>query len=129
MRINATKKIILEDFGADDRTFVQKLAQILNPFLDQTSQALTNQLSLKDNLKGQEWLAQSLPAGTTSLKLAWTVNEQPKHVYCGRLYKKDDSAPSAVWSMNWSYANGQVTVSFLGLDSSTDYKFNLVGLV
>lgn len=128
MKISTIKKLFVEDFSAADRPLVQKLAEILNPFLDQTTKALTNNITATENMKSKVWTL-ALAAGSTTQKVLWDLNEQPTSVQIDKLTKKDGTAPSSAFSLSWSYASGQIALSFQGLDGSTAYNVRVTGVV
>ena len=128
MKISSIKKLVVEDFKVDVRETVQRLAQILNPFLDQTVQAIAGNLTLADNFKGKVYDI-DLPADTSTYTVAWEINEKPTAVYIGQLTKSDLSAVSAVFALSWKYDNKTINLTFLGLTAGTKHKVKLIGIV
>lgn len=126
--INASKKIVPEDYAADTRDTVKRLATTLNPFLDQSSNALSNQLTLKENLKAKVWTL-DLDAGVSTYTVSWGINEKPTDVHIGYLAKRDGSAPAAAFAMHWTYADSQVFLTFLGLNAATAHVATVIGQV
>lgn len=128
MKISSIKKLVVEDFKVDVRETVQRLAQILNPFLEQVVQVLSGNLTLADNFKGKVFDI-DLPAGTSTYTVAWAINEKPTAVYIGQLTKSDLSTVSAVFALSWKYENEKIKLTFLGLDAGTKHKIKIIGIV
>jgi hypothetical protein len=128
VKVNAVKKIIIEDYDATQRTLVQRLALTLNTFLDQVSSAINGNLTLKENFKGKVYKL-DLPAGTSTITVGWSLNEKPTAVLLGALTKADTTAPSAAFSMSWRYENKTIVVTFQGLDGSTAHTTTIVAQV
>lgn len=127
MKISTVKKLVLEDFPAANRDLIQKLAQVLNPFLDQQTTALTSNLTI-ENLKGRQFTI-DLKAAQTTASVAWDLNEKPTIVVVAKLTKSDGvTPPSGVFSMSWTYnTKNQIALTFQGLDSGTAYKVVIEG--
>lgn len=127
MKISTVKKLVLEDFPAANRDLIQKLAQVLNPFLDQQTTALTSNLTV-ENLKGRQFII-SLAAKATMASVAWNLNEKPTVVVIAKLTKSDGvTPPSGVFSMSWTYTTkNQIALTFQGLDVATAYKVVIEG--
>lgn len=127
MRISAVKKLILEDFPASNKELMGKLAQILNPFLEQQTTALTSNLTI-ENLKGRQFTVELL-AGVSTASVAWDFNEKPSIVVVAKLTKSDGvTAPADVFSMSWTYtANKRIALTFQGLDAAIAHKVVIEG--
>lgn len=116
MKITSTKKIIVEDFATESRSLVQRLAIILNTFLDQVTQALTANLTLADNLKAKVY-TQQLASGTSTFRISWDINEKPTSVHIGSLTRSDGVVP-AVYSLHWVYSDKIISCTITGLASA-----------
>lgn len=127
-KINAIKKIVVEDYDLSSRSLVQRLAQTLNSFLEQVTTALNGNVTLRDNIKGKV-LRVELPAGTSTRTVAWAVNEKPTAVTIGCLTKKDLSAPSAAFSLSWKYDTDGIHLTFIGLDAGTAHVATIIAQV
>jgi hypothetical protein len=119
LKIDTVKRLVVEDFPVESRAFVQKLAVVLNPFLDSVTTCLTSNITA-DNLKGKVWSI-DLPA--------WDLNETPTNVQITKLALSTGLPPAAAFALSWSYANKQVTLTFLGLDASKAHKTTIEGRV
>lgn len=125
MKIDANRKIILEDFDQANRSVVQKLAQIINPFMEQVAQALTANLT-RDNFKQQAWSFE-LPSGTTTRKVPWTLNEKPASVTIARLAAKSPTGTvTNAFNLTWTYGNGNIDLKFVGL-AAQDHVATIIG--
>jgi hypothetical protein len=127
LKIDTVKRLVVEDFPVESRAFVQKLAVVLNPFLDSVTTCLTSNITA-DNLKGKVWSI-DLPIGKSTSTVAWDLNETPTNVQITKLALSTGLPPAAAFALSWSYANKQVTLTFLGLDASKAHKTTIEGRV
>lgn len=134
MKLNSIKKIIPEDYSADNRDLIRKLASTLNGFLEQVSQALSLQLTLTDNLRGKVYSV-NLLADVSTAKVQWTYPEKPTAVYIGQITKNTNKAAVAqAANLTWTYTTddkgkGQISLTFFGLAASTIHDITIVALV
>jgi len=129
-KINTIKKIIVEDFNVDARDMVQRLANTLNPTLDQLGTAASGNLSLSDNLKCRVYsLKIEATAASASQHVIWDLNEKPTSVIIGRLAKESGAAPAAAFAISWRYENGKIFFTIIGLDATLKYSLTLIGQV
>jgi len=128
MKVQATRKIVVEDYPAEMQDLVRRLATNLNPHLEQVSLALGNSLTLTDNFKATTWSI-VLAAGTTTIKLPWALNEQPKSVTIGQILRDGGTVPTTTIVMYWTYGTATVDLTFIGLDAATKYRVNIIGVV
>lgn len=126
MKITSTKKLIVEDFPSSAREVVQRLAIILNTFLDQVTQAVNSNLTFEDNLKCKVY-RQKLASGVSTLRLNWDLNEKPTEVRIAQLTRTDGVVP-AVHSLHWLYADKQISCTFTGL-ASAEHSVTIVAQV
>jgi hypothetical protein len=127
-KIQSIKKIIVEDFPADLRDTVTKLASVLNPFLDQVSSALSSKLSYADNIQCQKYDFQ-LAADVSTIVLAWGQAEKPSAVYIGNLTKTNGEAPSAAFSLSSYHSDKKITMTFLGLAAGTAHNVTVIAQI
>lgn len=128
MRLSTVKKIIIEDFPSEQRKWLPKLTLPLNTFLDQAYKALIKGITIRDNLKA-EITSLTLLAGETSRKIKWGLNEKPSVCILGNIVYDNGEVPTTQITMYWVYANGQIEVTFLGLDANSKYKITILGMV
>lgn len=50
MKLTGGKRLVTEDFKSDDQELVSKLAYVLNPFLEQMTNAMNSSITVSDNL-------------------------------------------------------------------------------
>jgi hypothetical protein len=126
-KINSTRKIVVEDYPVETRGWMQKLVQVLNPFLEQAYFALVQGLTTKDNLKAQSNSVTVASSQSYPIKVAWTLNERPTAVFVASIA---DSTGAAVqpYAMEWVFNNGQVEVTLTGI-AANEHKLTLLGLV
>jgi hypothetical protein len=128
MKISSIKKLVVEDYKSEVRETIQRLATVLNPFLDQVVQAMSGNLTTRDNLKCKVYSIE-LPAGTSTYTVAWPLNEKPTSVHIGQLTKNDFSAPAAVFALSWRYDSAKIILTFIGLNASFAHKITIIGAV
>lgn len=129
MKLSSVRKIVLEDYPDTSRDVVQRLAQTLNPFLDQISTAMGSQLTLSDNLKGKVYQNVKLGEGVYTKILAWDVNEKPLSVTIGNLALQGGAAPAAAFSLSWILNSKGLNLTFLGLDPAAAHVATIIALV
>ena len=127
-KINATKKLVLEEYPSEVRSWLVKLIDPLNRFLEQAYFALVNGLTLRDNLKSQVQELTLFENQTYPVKYSWRLNERPTIVTVGQIYDTS-GALVPVYSFSWIYNNGTVEATFNGLTAANEYKVVLVGQV
>lgn len=130
MKISSIKKIVLEEFPSEVRGWLVRLISPLNQFLEQTYQILTNGITLRDNMK-QQTIDLDVAAGQVyPIKVAYRLNERPTSVTIGHIVE-NNAAPGVipVHSMQWTYVNGTLEVSFSGLSALKAYKTTLIAQV
>ncbi len=128
MKVSASRKITVEDFPAESREVVKRLSQVMNPVLDQVTQALTSNLTIADNFKGKKYTI-ALNEDVTTYTVAWDLNEKPTDVHVGSLSLSTGGPPTAVWSFHWVYTDKAIDLTFLGLAALTKHQVTVVGLV
>ena len=128
MKISSIKKIITEDYKPEVRETIQRLATVLNPLIEQVVQAMSGNLTTKDNFKSKIYSIE-LPAGTSTYTAAWPINEKPVDVRIAQLTKSDLSAPAAAFALSWKYENEKIILTFIGLNASFTHKITIIGLV
>lgn len=125
-KINSTKRIIVEEFPVEVRSWLKKLIEPLNRFLEQVYYALVNGLTVKDNLKAQVNTV-TLDAAATTAKLSWNLNERPTAVFVANI-SDETGAVVSPYSMSWVFNNGQVELTLNGL-SANKHTLTILGLV
>ena len=125
MHISPAKRLVVEDYKAESRELVTRLAQTLNTFLDQVSAALSKQLTLTDNLKSQRFVA-VLPIAASTTSFSYTLNEHPTEVRIGQVSRADGSAITAAFSLTWTYDGSKIIAVFQGLDAGKAHNITLI---
>jgi len=126
-KINSTKRIILEEFPSEVRSWLKKLVEPLNKFLEQVYYALVNGITIKDNLKAQVNNITIEAAQTYPVKYSWSLNERPTAVMPANIVDTTGAAVSP-YSFSWVYNNGQVELTLSGL-ASNKHTLTVLGLV
>lgn len=119
-------RILREKFPAD-LTWLQQLIQPLNSFMTDVSQALTNRLTVGENMDAE--LKDVTCDGVYPIKVAWSRTTKPGYGIIGKVEMLDGSSvtlPAAltlVWSFNQA---GQIEISdVIGLDDTSTKKYRL----
>ncbi len=127
-KITSTKKLVLEDYPAEVKPWIKKLLDPLNRFLEQAYYALVQGLTIEDNLKGQVSSLDVVASQEYPIAFAWRLNERPTALLVANC-SESTGGTVAAFSTGWTYSNGQVLVTFTGLDTAKKYTIKLVGLV
>lgn len=125
-KISASKKLILDDFPTEVRKWLTKLIEPLNSFQEKVYAALTNGITVADNLKSLK-STQVLDAGQTLIKIKYTLNEKPSFVAVE--VSSQDGSPVPPWSKVIKEENGTLFVTFNGLSGSVKYNVTIVAIV
>lgn len=136
MRVQSTRKIIVEEFPSESQALIRKIATTLNPHLEQVSLALSSNLTLADNFKAQVWPI-NLKAGASTYSANWTKNERPSSVSIGQILRAGGTAPTTVIAMYWVYStavvnnvtSNSISMTFVGLDVATEYNATIIGMI
>ena len=128
MKIIPSKKLIPEDFPGENRDLIKRISQVLNPFIDNTVQSLTNALTLKDNFKGKEYVL-SFEKDQTTIKLPWDLNEKPSSVLIGQITKNNREAVTQAYSLAWLFVDNKIQATFIGLQASVTHEITLIALI
>ena len=123
-RIPTWQKIIPSRFESDDQPLVTRLAGYLNKIIDDVNRALTNRLTIADNLDG------AIEGITVDGNYPVTISAstQPKAVLIGRVSRRDRQDPTytGAISLNWVYnENGIQILDVVGLDDSSSLKYDI----
>ena len=127
MKFSTTKTIVIEEFPDETRSWLVKLINPLNQFLEQVYKTLVNGITLRDNMKGQ---VDEIKIGVSQIypiKLSWKVNEKPTSCQLGYL-AQDTSAFVLLptYSFQWNYNQGLLEIYFSGLDPTKAYKGRII---
>jgi hypothetical protein len=125
-KINSTKRIIIEEFPVEVRSWLKKLIEPLNRFLEQVYFALVNGLTVRENLKAQVNTL-TLEASASTVKFSWNLNERPTAVFVANILDTTGVVVSP-YSMSWVYDNGQVELTLNGL-AANKHTLTILGLV
>jgi len=127
-KISSSKKLILEDLPAEQRSWMKKVIEPLNRFLEQTYFALVNGLTIRDNLKAQISDSTVEINQVYPVKIAWTLNERPSAVLVA-LIQDDLGSAIPAYSMTWTIDSGVLKLTFNGLTATNKYNLKILGLV
>ena len=125
MKISAVKKLIPEEFSSEERGLVKKIANILNPFIEQASKILNGGFLLKDNSNCRVFSIE-LESGQTTVKPSWKSFVKPTAVFVCQIMKEGSIHISSAYSFSWKYNfdsenNPILDISFVGLSAAKHY--------
>jgi hypothetical protein len=130
MKFGAVKKIDINDMPSEQRSWIGKLLEPLNQFMTQTSTALTNGLVLADNNRmvkiNATIAANQVYPMEYNLK---ALKSAPSMVLIGALRTTDGTSISNAFSVTWSYNDGILSYTLLGLSASSKYEITLLALL
>ena len=127
-KIHTITKLNVEDFPAEYKDLITKFANVLNPFFDQVSTALSQKLTYDDNFKSKVY-SFVLPAGSSTLVVAWEFNEKPKSVYLGNLTLSTGQAPASAFCLSSYHSDKKINLTFLGLNSSYSHNVTVIAQI
>jgi hypothetical protein len=129
-KFNSIKKISTEDVPQEHRGWFGKVLEGLNPFIQQTVTALTNGLVLTDNNRAVKISCNV--AANQSYPMEFNLRDlkgRPSVVLIGALRASDASVPSTAFSVHWTYNDGLLSYTFLGLNASKEYEITLIAMI
>lgn len=129
-KFGVVKKISVEEIPSEHRQWFGKVLDSLNPFMQKTAEALDNGLVFSDNSRSVKFNS------TIAISQTWpmrynlkALKERPTAVLIGSLRATDGFTITAAYSVNWSYVDGLLLYTILGLDSSHPYQISLIALL
>jgi hypothetical protein len=82
MKLSAFKRLVKEDFPADQQPLIEKLATVFNLFQEQVYQAFSNNITVDENLNAQSVIyrvtvdSNGVPVGNNQIK--YNLKTKPK---------------------------------------------------
>jgi hypothetical protein len=129
-KFNSIKKISTEDIPQEHRGWFGKVLEGLNPFIQQTVTTLSNGIVLGDNNRSVKITA------TIGVNQIYPMNfnlrdlkARPSMVLIGSLRTIDGTAISNPFSLTWTYDDGTLSYTLLGLSASSKYEISLIALL
>lgn len=122
-----TKKLIQEDFPTQN-SWIGKLLQPLNQFMETVARALDRSLTVGDNLDAQ--ISQVVVTGNQEASFSINTRSRPQGLFITRVEiigGTEVALTEAVWP-TWTIdpVNNTVKIlSWIGLDSGTKYRITL----
>jgi len=129
MKISANKRFSIEEFEAQQRTWIGRLIAPLNNFIEQIIQAMSQGLTLADNLKAQKIELKISANQVYPIKQLYTLNEKPFEVRLAQIREATGAVPAAPVLVHWELLNSSLQISLVGLDSSKAYTVYLTAQV
>lgn len=129
-KFNAPKRLIVEDFPAEQRAWIGKLFDPLNVFMEQVTRALTNGAVITDNFKAKVFDISISAAQTWPMvQNISDLKTRPSSVSVGYIAANDETDIVDAFSLAWSYNNGTLYYRIVGLDTGKAYKAKIIVLV
>lgn len=126
-KFNPPKKLIIDEFGPEQKPWIGKLVDPLNNFMAQVATALTQGIVFGDNVKGVKIPLNIAISQTYPMVFnASSLKERPSSIHVGHVYPVDESTMTAAFSVSWSYKDGTIYYTLLGLDGGKAYKGTLI---
>lgn len=129
-RIPTLKRLITEDFK-DQKSWIGKLLQPLNQFLETVNASLDHGLTFEDNIASEiKTLTFRNDTGVFPLKFLSKLGKKPKGLWVINAVDLED-APSTLTTAvyaDWGYnQDGQIQINnFSGLTSARNYAITLI---
>jgi hypothetical protein len=122
-KFNPPKKLIIDEFGPDQKPWIGKLVDPLNNFMAQVATALTQGIVFSDNTKSLTIpLNIAISQAYPMVFNASALKERPTSIHVARVYPVDESIMTAAFSVHWEYKDGTIYYTLLGLDGGKAYK-------
>lgn len=128
MKIQPIKRFILEEFPKEVRSWLDKMFQPLNTFMEQTVALSNNGITVQENLKAQVFeivvYGQDPPQSR-----AWKMNQRPVGVWevdIAEVANATGTIPAH--SLLWTYKGDSIEFKLNGLTSGVKYRLTFIGL-
>lgn len=129
-KFNSVKKLSVDEIPSEHRGWFGKVLEGLNPFIQQTSTALSNGLVLSDNSRTVKFTSTIAASQTWPMKFNLSsLKERPTAVMIGSLKSTDGFTIVATYCVHWTYDNGTLSYTILGLDSAHPYSATLIAII
>lgn len=126
----APKKLLIEDFPAEQRSYLGKLLDPLNQFMQQVATALSQGLVFVDNFKAIKFSVNIAASQTYPLEYNLAaLKDRPSAVIIGEVIRSDEAALSSAYSVHWKYDNGMLRYTLIGLDATKSHTVTILVLV
>lgn len=125
------KRLMTEDFPKEQGTWIGRLLSPLNDFMLSVSAALSNQLTIQENLamEAKELDVLVEASGTYPIKFKTKFNLKPVALWIGNVVEVAGSPmpiTSAVYA-DWSETNGIISINNLtGLTTGKRYRVTVI---
>lgn len=117
------KRFLVDDYPTDIQKWIGTLLYPLNLLMNTIFQNLTNGITFSQNMLAQiNTLSVSGANPTTSFQYNFKSQGNPVAVWIGSI----SPAPTAAYSMSWSYSAGTITVTIQGLPKTGSYSTTFI---
>ena len=129
-RLPQLKRLVIEDFQ-EQKSWIQKLFLVLNPFMEALVQCLNQSLTIRDNFAGDilQVTFSYVPSYSKPLIVGWSQKSKPVSIHVGNCVRVDGANVTAftgtigiMW--NWTDKGLGIT-SITGITPSTADKYVL----
>jgi len=129
MKIAAIKRIIREDFPREYQGLMDKLLYPLNQFMESVGLALSNNLTIRDNMAAQEITIEvsSLPTVSDPISFKSTLNGPCRGIICINVDNQtDNTVLSGAPFLTFENSGSQVRITNItGLTNGKRYLLTL----
>lgn len=130
MKLSNIKRLLKEDFPKDQQDLIDKLAYVLNPFLDQVSAAFNKQISIENMTREIITITVSNATGGaiqlgTQFKSSFT-KVSGINVIKSQNITNTIAYPTSAVGLSWSFDSGVVTINKVtGIQDNNKYTLTL----
>ncbi len=130
MKITTQKRFVAEEFPSEPRSWIARIIQPLNAFIEQMTSALTGGLTLADNIKAKVFTVDIQANQVYPIKMAYTLNERPTACFKGAIHENPfETGSLPVNDFTWILNNNVLELTFSGLNSSKAYRATIIAMV
>jgi len=132
MKISGFKRLVKEDFPADEQPLIEKLATVFNLFQEQVYYAFNNNISIDENLNAQTVAyrvvvdANGKPVSNSQIK--YNLKTKPKGSQVINIQNLTDNTPlNGAPFVVFTISSNLITVNQVtGLVPNKEYQVNIV---
>lgn len=131
MKISAFKRLVKEDYDAEDQPLIEKLASVFNLFQEQVYYAFNNNITLEENLSAitvtykAKVNSSGIPIGNNQIK--YTLKTRPKGSMVINVRSYDGSLLAGSPFITYTLNGEIITITQItGLLPNKDYDVTIV---
>lgn len=133
MKVDGGKRLLAEDFSADDRQLISKLGLVLNPFTEQIILAMRKNITIADNLN-MEYKTLSIKVNasgipTSSNQFQTSISTKINGISCENYQNLTNptSYPTSGITVSWVQKGNIIEIQHVtGLNSTDTHNITLL---